>query len=110
VLAQRGSTIATFCLVSGALAVYSWTVYSQTFWGKEYSHLEQLQKNQRQLTEANEALKNQIAQQAETPEAGLVLPDANNTIFLQAAPDRPLRPDPTTSVIAPTPLTMPMGY
>ena len=110
ILAQQGSAIAAFCLVSAALGVYSWTVYAQASWGREYDRLEQLQKDQRQMTTANEALKNQIAQQAEAPESGLVLPDFSNTIFLPPAPDRPLRADPTSSVTTPETLSVPIGY
>jgi hypothetical protein len=107
---QRGSDVVTFCLVAVVLTVYSWTVYAQQQWSQEYRKLETLQRHERHLTTTNETLKDQLAQQAENPETGLVTPTTANTIYLppvrqepQAAPARSLpEAKPTTS--------MPLGY
>jgi hypothetical protein len=109
VFAQQSSTVVSFFLVAGVLAVYSWTVYTQQVWSKEYEQLKTLQHTEQQLTEANEVLKNQAAQQAEAPESGLVIPDSSNTILLQPAPLRyPVR---SNSLPPPQPaVTTPMGY
>lgn len=109
-VAQRGSTILTFLLVTTTLAVYSWTVYSQHLWGKEYSRLKTLQRNERQLTSVNESLKNQLAIQAEDPSLGLISPSPRDTVFLEPLPQRysqsaPVaQPDPSPSV------PKPLGY
>lgn len=86
---QQGSSIATFALIAGGMMVYGWTVYIQQQWGQQYEELEALKKQERQLISANEVLKNQMAEQAESPTAGLLLPDPNNAIFLAPAPQRP---------------------
>ncbi|NJO40190.1 MAG: hypothetical protein HC769_12615 [Cyanobacteria bacterium CRU_2_1] len=88
--AQQASSVLTFLLVIAVLAVYGWTVYAQQRWGQEYRNLEALKKQERQLIATNEALKNQIAQQAEAPNGGLVLPDPSTTIFLTPASPRPM--------------------
>lgn len=106
-MAQRGSTLITFCLSVAALAIYSWTVYSQQLWGREYQRLETLQRNERQLTTANESLKNQLATQAGTSESGLILPSSENTIFLQTAPARQIAP---TTVAPAAAAPKPLGY
>ncbi|NJN85184.1 MAG: hypothetical protein HC881_01205 [Leptolyngbyaceae cyanobacterium SL_7_1] len=106
-VAQRGSTLITFCLSVAALAVYSWTVYSQQLWGREYQRLETLQRNERQLMTASESLKNQLATQAETSESGLILPNSENTIFLQTAPVRQISP---ATVATPSASPKPLGY
>lgn len=86
---QRSLSILTGTLSIAVLSVYGQTVYSQQLWSQEYRKLENLQRNERQLTTASEVLKNQIAQQAETSRAGLVPSNPANTIFLQPAPERP---------------------
>ncbi len=108
-LAQRSSTVLTLLLAVGVLATYGWTVYTQRFWSEQYRQLETLQRYERQLTTANEVLKNQMALQAESPASGLTLPSANNTIFLQPAPQRPEVDPPAEPPIEPQPPT-PVGY
>ncbi|MEC4986725.1 MAG: hypothetical protein SAJ37_23145 [Oscillatoria sp. PMC 1068.18] len=85
---QYSSSVVTFSLVTGTLIIYAWTVYTQQQWSKEYKKLETLQRNERQLTTTNESLKSQLAEQAETPESGLVPPNPKNTIFLTPTPEQ----------------------
>lgn len=107
---QRTSSALTLLLIVALLAVYGWTVYTQQRWGRAYSHLEALQKQERQLTAANEVLKNQMAQQAEAPDVGLMLPDPGNTIFLTPAPQRP-PVEPEINLPPPQPIpARPLGY
>jgi hypothetical protein len=109
VIAQRSSSVVTLCLVGAVLAVYSWTVYSQQVWSREYDKLETLQKQERKLMTANEVLKNQMAEQAEKAETGLVFPSPGNTIFLQPAPPRaPIQPSAEPSEVPTS--TGPLGY
>jgi type IV secretory pathway TrbD component len=109
--AQRSLSILTGTLAIAVLSVYGQTVYSQQLWSQEYRKLENLQRNERQLTAASEVLKNQIAQQAETSRAGLVPSNPDNTIFLQPAPQRPApAPMPLAPEAAqPAPFS-PIGY
>lgn len=107
--AQKVSSAAVFVLVIATLTVYGWTVYVQQRWGQEYRQFETLKKQERQLISGNEALKNQIAKQAESPLSGLTVPDPNNAIFLTpAAPRVAESPDhPFSSQPIPT---KPIGY
>lgn len=107
---QRGSDLVTFLLVIATLTVYSWTVYTQQHWAKEYRKLETLQRNERNLTTANEAMKDQLAQEAEKPATGLVTPNQVNTIVLQPAPQRSLQIDPTPKAALTSESTPPLGY
>lgn len=91
---QRGSTVMTLLLMGTVLAIYGWTVFTQQRWGHEYRRWGALQKHEQQLMATNEVLKNQMAQQAETPKAGLVAPDPSSMIFLAPAAPRPaVQPD-----------------
>lgn len=83
--------IATLVLVSAVMGAYSQVVRTKQNWGQEYRKLERLQKEERQMTAFNEALKNEIAQTAKQEGTGLVIPDANSVIVLEPAPVRPLQ-------------------
>ncbi|MCW6035934.1 hypothetical protein K4A83_06560 [Spirulina subsalsa FACHB-351] len=108
---QHGSSIVTFCLITAVLIVYSSTVYIQQQWSQDYRRLENLQRAQRNLTVADELLKNQLAQQANRPETGMVAPSPDNTIFLQRSMESPFtsEPAPTTRDHETTFVT-PLGY
>ncbi|HAZ46863.1 MAG TPA: hypothetical protein DCZ55_21010 [Cyanobacteria bacterium UBA11371] len=98
---QRRSSVVTFLLVSATLAVYGGTVYTQQLWNREYRQLETLQLQQRQLTAASEVFKNQLAQQAEQQDTGLVPRTPNNNLFLQPAQEQPKSPPSSTPGIDP---------
>ena len=96
---QRGSSLVALMLGASILITYGWTVYIQQQWGREFDRLEAMKKQERQLVSANEVLKNQMAEQAERPTAGLLLPDPSNAIFLTPAPQRPdVKASPTPPV------------
>ncbi len=106
-LTQQVSVIATFVLAAAVLAVYGWTVYAQQLWGKEYSKLEQLRRNERQFTANGEVLKNQIANQSNRPGASLVPQNPDSLIFLRPAPARPEKP---VSASSQSSTVAPLGY
>ena len=87
---NTATAIATFILVSAVLGLYSQVVYTKQNWGREYRKLEQLQKEERQITVFNEALKHDIAQTAKQEGTGLVTPDGNYMIVLEPTPVSPL--------------------
>ncbi|TVQ56636.1 MAG: hypothetical protein EA366_09705 [Spirulina sp. DLM2.Bin59] len=105
---QRGSSILTFCLATAVLIVYGSTVYIQQAWSEEFRQLEQLQREKRELTTADELMKNQLAQQAAAPENGLVAPSPANTIFLPRATHQPVQA-PITPLLEVRP-DAPLGY
>lgn len=108
---NRGASLLTLSLTSAVLIIYSQTVYSQQLWNREYRNLEVLQRHERQLISTNEALKEQIAQQAERPATGLVPATPANAIFLQPAAQRSLpAPVDVDSPKLEAPPTAPVGY
>lgn len=109
-VAHRGSSIVTFLLITAVLTIYGWTVQTQQIWGREYSRLEDLQRQERQIITANEVLKDNIALQAEDPASGSVAPTPDNAVYLDPAPLRPARAiAPAAAVDAPV-STGPLGY
>jgi hypothetical protein len=91
--AQRGTAILCFLLVGGMLGVYTLTVYTQQLWTREYRKLEELQRQERQMTAANEVLKNSLADSAKRPESGLLPTGVGNSFFITPAPQRRFIPD-----------------
>ena len=107
---QRSSDLMAFILVATTLSIYSWTVYTQQQWSREYRKLEDLQREERQLTTTNAVMKDQLAQQAERPGTGLVTPTPANPLVLPASPQRPFQTAPTQSA-NPVPVAKtPLGY
>lgn len=107
---QRSSDLIAFLLVATTLSIYSWTVYTQQQWSKEYRKLEDLQRQERQLTTANAVMKNQLAQQAEKPGTGLVPPTPSHPVVLPSAPQRPFQTTPTQSADPEPMAKTPLGY
>ncbi len=105
---NTGTAIAMLILVSAVVGLYSKVVYTKQIWGQEYRKLERLQKEERQITIFNEALKNNIAQTAKQDGTGLVAPNSAAMILLEPTPVRPLReailPQPEISIL------QPLGY
>ncbi|GJD20673.1 hypothetical protein RIVM261_056290 [Rivularia sp. IAM M-261] len=107
---QRYTSVLSFLLVVSTLIAYGYTVYSQQLWSKSYRKLQDLQRNERQLTITNNALKTKIAAEAENNGAGLTSPSPASQIFLPAAPN--LKPDTPSTIVntPPTPNSIPIGY
>ncbi|GAB4293569.1 MAG: hypothetical protein Fur0025_29870 [Oscillatoriaceae cyanobacterium] len=104
------SSITTILLGGAALTMYASTVYHQQQWSQEYGKLENLRREERQLSATNEVLKNSIAESAEQPGTGLVPPEAAPTIVLDPAPPSPpAAPKPTPTRMAPL-VEEPLGY
>jgi hypothetical protein len=82
---HRNSSIAAFLLVATTLVVYGWTVYSQELWSQAYHKLQNLQRQDRQLTTTNEVLQNKMAVEGEKPSTGLVAPTPARAIFINPA-------------------------
>lgn len=88
---QQGTSLGLLLVIGTILGLYGWSVQSQRLWGQKYEHLKQLQRQERQLIAANEVLKYQMAEQAQSPATGLVNPMPAKTIFLKSLPPRPQR-------------------
>ncbi|MEC4868015.1 MAG: hypothetical protein SAJ11_18240, partial [Jaaginema sp. PMC 1078.18] len=79
---QHSSSAIACALMSAVLLAYASTVYIQQQWSEEYRQLETLQREMRNLTAADAIFKDNLAQQAEKPETGLVMPTPDNNIYL----------------------------
>ena len=113
VRSQQYTCAIAFILIGGTLASYAAIVYSQQLWNQEYQKLQSLQRKERELTTAEELLKNKLAETAITPNQGLITPSPDNNLFLEAAPQRPAIKT-TNSPIKPSPTPQnsptPLGY
>lgn len=81
---QQVTSCITLGMVATVLGVYGWTVYTPTLWSKEYQELKALQQTERQLITNTEAIKNQLAREADRPGSGLVNPSPGQNLFLPA--------------------------
>ena len=79
---QQATSWMTLGIVGVVLGIYGWTVYTPLLWSKEYQQLKALQKTERQLVANTEAIKHQLAQEADRPSSGLVNPSPDQNIFL----------------------------
>ena len=82
------SSVLSGSLVGLALVTYGVSVYVEQQLNQATQRLTQLQRNEQQLTTANEVLKNHMAQQAGSPDAGLIPPTPEHVIFLRPAQQR----------------------
>jgi len=82
---NRYSSVAAFLCVVATLAIYGWTVYYQELWSQTYRRLQRLERHERQLMTTNATLTSKMADEAESPAAGLVAPSTEGTIFLLPA-------------------------
>lgn len=103
---QQGSTIVTGLLFTGALIAYGSTVYIDKSTGRALLQLDALQSESQQLTSANEAIKQSLAEQAALPDSGLEPYDPGDALFLSPEPQR------ETNAVEQTPAKMPrpLGY
>lgn len=81
---QQTTSWMTLGIVGVVLGIYGWTVYTPLLWSQEYKELKALQKTERQLIANTEAIKHQLAMEADRPNSGLVNPTPGQNIFLPA--------------------------
>ena len=82
---QRRVGITTAILMGGMLVSYGSTVDFQQQWGEKFNKLENLQRQEWELTAANEMLKNQLAVEAEQAATELLPPNPAKAIILQSS-------------------------
>ena len=110
VLLQRGSSVVLLVLGALTLGVYSRTVHAQRSWSNAYSELSLLRRQEPQLTLANEALKQHLADSAEQQDSGLVNPDPFNALFLEPAAPRSMNDAPEAVEVQNPQLEQPLSY
>lgn len=104
---ENFSVVVALLLVSSAVVTYGWAVYSQQLWGKNYSRLDTLRRDERQLLKGSELMKNDIARRTDPKRYGLVPLTSDHIVVIPPAPLRPARstpnmgPDPKAKPITP---------
>ncbi len=93
---QKVSIVMTVLLTVSVFAIYGWTVYAQEQWNQQYKKLEQLKRQERQLTTAESSFDNDMLRSVQKKPGDLVRERPEQSIFLQAAPLRPKRDVPAT--------------
>lgn len=105
---QQGSAIVMSLLVTSALVVYGSTVYVDKSTNRALIELDALQGESQQLTSANEAIKESLAEQANQPDSGLRPHDTGDMLFLTPEPLR--KGAAPAAPTAPAALPRPLGY
>ncbi|MBD2103217.1 hypothetical protein [Leptolyngbya sp. FACHB-261] len=105
---QRYSLVTTLGLATCTFGIYGWSVYSQQVWSDQYRQLEQLKRDERQLTGANAALYDQASRPTQGQLSGLVLQKPDQTLFLPPEPQRPWQ-TPASPPLEPV-RSSPVGY
>jgi hypothetical protein len=109
--AQRLSITVTVLLTVAVFGVYSWTVYAQEAWNKQYRRLEELKRHERNLTATEGLLENSLIRDAQrNPDRRLVRETPEQSIFLQSAPRRSLTPPNEPTKQEPDLPFEPLGY
>lgn len=85
---QHGSTLVASVLIAGALVLYGSSVYVDKSTERALTRLNQLQGESQQLTTANEAIKQNLAEQAMEENSGLEPYEAGDVIFVEPQPLR----------------------
>jgi hypothetical protein len=84
--AQRSSLLVAFVLTGATLWVYGSIVSTQQIWSREVSQQQIHDRQERQMQTAIEAMKTQLAKQAEQPTSGLVPRSPDSQITVPMAP------------------------
>lgn len=107
---QQGSTVVTGILFTGALIAYASTVYIDKSTGRALVELDALQGESQQLTSANEAIKQSLAEQAAAVDSGLKPYNPGDVLFLSPAPQRETQRETDSVESAPVKMRRPLGY
>jgi hypothetical protein len=106
---QQVSSVLSVGLIAGLLGTYGWSVTTQEQWSQAFERLQGLQKQEQQLLLSNETLKNQLAQDAEQGNSGLIEPTIDSMVFVPQATARPLAEPEDIPDVEPIPVK-PLGY
>ena len=83
-LLQKGSCGLAIATMTASIGLYMSTVRIPKLWSQEYQHLENLQRQERQLVAINETIKYQIAHEAGQDD-GLVIAKPESAVFINPA-------------------------
>ncbi|WP_309739412.1 hypothetical protein [Chamaesiphon sp. OTE_20_metabat_361] len=106
---QKGAAI-VFCSVLGlSVIVYGHTARTQDTWKAQHKQLKRFQTQEHQQAVIAENIKQDLAQQAQQPESGLVDPSPKQMVFITGAPQRPIKAPASPASAAPK-SKLPLGY
>ena len=83
-LLQKGSFGLAIASMTASIGLYISTVHIPKLWSQEYQHLENLQRQERQLVAINETIKYQIAQEAGQDDR-LAISKPESAVFINPA-------------------------
>jgi hypothetical protein len=107
---ENFSVVVALLLVSSAVVTYGWAVYSQQLWGKNYSRLDTLRRDERQLLKGSELMKNDIARHSNPKQYGLVPLTPDHIVVIPPAPIQPALSIPNMGSDAKAKPITPIGY
>lgn len=81
---QKGSFGLAIASMAASIGLYMSTVQIPKLWSQEYQHLEDLQRQERQLISINETIKYQIAQEA-SQNSNLAISKPESAVFVNPA-------------------------
>jgi hypothetical protein len=100
-----------FCGVAGlSLVAYGCMVYTQEQWRINHQQLQKLKNQEHQLAITDARIKNQMAQDAEKPQSGLVSPQPADFLYVPANMQVVSVPVETAPLAKPISLPGPIGY
>ena len=83
-LLQKGSFCLAIASMTASIGLYISTVHIPKLWSQEYQHLENLQRQERQLVAINETIKYQMAQEA-VQDSRLSISKPESALFINPA-------------------------
>lgn len=90
---QRTSTILAFLSCSTVLGIYSWTVYTQERWNRQYEALQQMRRHERQFLLTQESIANSLRDTAARSDMVPLVPERMIEVPI-ASPREDPDPDP----------------
>jgi hypothetical protein len=87
--AQRISIVATVLMTTAVFGTYSYTVYAQKLWNEEFHKLEELKRDERQLTAAEAMVNDNIVSNVENSPGQLMREKPTQTLFIKGEIPRP---------------------
>ncbi|AFY68665.1 hypothetical protein Pse7367_0354 [Thalassoporum mexicanum PCC 7367] len=86
---QRISIVSTVLMTTAVFGTYSYTVYAQKLWNEQFHKLEDLKRDERQLTAAEALVNDNIVSNVENSPGQLTREKPTQTLFIRGESPRP---------------------
>jgi hypothetical protein len=108
---QRISITSTILMTTAVFGTYSYTVYAQKLWNEQYHKLEDLKRDERQLTATEAMVSDNIVSNVEKSPGQLTREKPGQTLFIRGESPRPsLAGNDPDLETAETDVSQPLGY